>query len=254
MKPTNLFFGMAFKVIRWDDDLFTTGGYNKTEYRNNKTEHSSFFYKKKGDPSAGWAVPFITNHKYKIHFGMTGLDFEEMTMTQSEEWKVTDHNLYLVHNWTDVRAKIEVRVGGKSGYLVDNNTIPTNSAEYQFGHNVIRNGTSGIDPSTNHSLRETHFVINGKNRSANPYDERTLYFKGYRCVGSCVEKIDTSVAAEAAPRYWSDASNWPNNTLPTTDSDVHIEPGWNMVFDLNDTSPVYKLVRVNGNLTFQQDG
>lgn len=30
---------------------------------------------------------------------------------------------------------------------------------------------------------------------------------------------------------------------------MHIEPGWNMVFNMN-PSPVYKLVRVNGNLTF----
>lgn len=30
---------------------------------------------------------------------------------------------------------------------------------------------------------------------------------------------------------------------------MHIEPGWNMVYNLKE-SPVYKLVRVNGNLTF----
>jgi hypothetical protein len=177
-------------------------------------------------------------------------------MTQSEEWKVTDHPIHLVHNWTDIRANIEVRVGGKNGYLVENNTIPANSADYQFGHNLIQNGTSGIDPSTNHSLRETHWLVNGKNRSANPYHERTLFFKGYRCwpVNSCVEKINLNATTEAAPRYWSDKTNWPNNTLPKEGDDIHIEPGWNMIYDLNDSSPVYKLVRVNGNFTFQQDG
>jgi hypothetical protein len=72
---------MAMKVIRWDDHLFTTGGYNKTAYRWNKTEHSSFLFKDGVDPSNGWAVPFITNAKYKVHWGLTGLDFEEMTMT-----------------------------------------------------------------------------------------------------------------------------------------------------------------------------
>jgi hypothetical protein len=256
MKPTNIFFGMAMKVIRWDDNLFTTGGYNKTAYRWNKTEHSSFFFKKAGDPKFGWAIPFVTNAKYKIHFGLTGLDYEEMTMTQSEEWKVTDHPIHLVHNWTDIRANIEVRVGGSKGYLVENNTIPANSADYQFGHNIIQNGTSGIDPSTNATLRETHWLVNGKNMSNNTYAERTLHFKGYRCwpVNSCVEEIALNATAEAAPRYWSDTSNWPNNTLPKEGDDVHIEPGWNMIYDLNVSSPVYKLVRVNGNFTFQQDG
>jgi hypothetical protein len=98
-------FGMAMKVIRWDDDLFDTNGgaYNKTLYQANKTEHSSFFFKKKGDPAMGWAIPFVTGHKYKISFGMTGLDFEQLTMTRSENWKADDLSIYLVHNWTDVR-------------------------------------------------------------------------------------------------------------------------------------------------------
>jgi hypothetical protein len=98
---------MAFKVIRWDDELLIENGgtYNKTliEKGANKTEHGSFFFKKSLDPSMGWAIPFVTNHKYKISFGMTGLDFEELSVTRSENWRVTDHPLYLVHNWTDVR-------------------------------------------------------------------------------------------------------------------------------------------------------
>jgi hypothetical protein len=73
-----MFKGMAMKIIRWDDNLFTTGGYNKTLYRLNKTEHTSMFWKKNLDPSFGWAIPFVTNAKYKISWGMTGLDFEEM--------------------------------------------------------------------------------------------------------------------------------------------------------------------------------
>jgi hypothetical protein len=98
-------YGMAMKVIRWDDELFAANGEarNKTEYQANKTEHASFFFKKKFDPAMGWAIPFVTNHKYKISFGMTGVDFEQLVMTRSEEWKVDDHAIYLVHNWTDVR-------------------------------------------------------------------------------------------------------------------------------------------------------
>ena len=46
-----------------------------------------------------------------------------MKFTLSEEWLQTDKSLYFVHPWIDVRAKIEVRLGGKSGDLIDNNTI-----------------------------------------------------------------------------------------------------------------------------------
>jgi hypothetical protein len=48
----------------------------------------------------------VTNNKYKISWGMTGVEWESITMTRSENWNVTDHSLYLVHNWTDVRQKI----------------------------------------------------------------------------------------------------------------------------------------------------
>ena len=28
----------------------------------------------------GWGIPFVTNHKYKIHFGLIGTNFEEMDL------------------------------------------------------------------------------------------------------------------------------------------------------------------------------
>jgi hypothetical protein len=36
----------------------------------------------------GWAVPFVTGHKYRIQWGsnLTSLDFTEMKFTLSEEW------------------------------------------------------------------------------------------------------------------------------------------------------------------------
>lgn len=86
--------------------------------------------------------------------------------------------------------------------------------------------------------------------------------KGYRCwpTDACLEKVNFSVKAEGAIRLWSDPTNWPNNTVPKEGDDVHVEVGWNMHYDLNhtmqgnDTPPVFKLVRVNGNLTIANDG
>ena len=44
------------------------------------------FYKPKLDPAHGWATPFVTGHKYKIHWGQTGLDYDQMTVDPSERW------------------------------------------------------------------------------------------------------------------------------------------------------------------------
>jgi len=34
-----------------------------------------------------WAVPFVTGHKYKISWGYTGLDFDQMQVDLSERWR-----------------------------------------------------------------------------------------------------------------------------------------------------------------------
>ena len=58
------------------------------------------------DPLNSWAVPYVTGHKYKVHWRY-GLDFTRMQMDLSSRWVPTDKNLYLVFNFTDVRQKVE---------------------------------------------------------------------------------------------------------------------------------------------------
>ena len=74
-------------------------------------------------------------------------------------------------------------------------------------------------------------------------------FKAHRCIGSCTEDI-VEKSVEDNVRLWSDPKNWPNGKLPAADEDVHVESGWNMTMDLEET-PIYRLVRVNGILNFK---
>lgn len=100
------------KILRYDDDIRTEfgdtnltsylGG-NMTNYTSIKNQHGSMLFLKKLDPMNGWATPFVTGHKYKISFGMTGLDYEQLLIDTSERWEEWDKPIYLVHNWTDVR-------------------------------------------------------------------------------------------------------------------------------------------------------
>jgi hypothetical protein len=124
---------------------------------------------------------------------------------------------------------------------VPNNSIPANKADWRLGQNIVYNATE---------VRETHFIVSGKNQSGNILEEQTVYQTGTRCVGACGEKLDEDVPNENRTRYWNNSEDWPNNTIPGEGDNVHIEPGWNMVFNLNSSSPVYKLIRVNGILTF----
>jgi len=89
--PADLFRGMTFYIIPYDDDLFEENGgsLNKEEYLEDDSNYGGMEFRFKLDPANGWATPFVTGHKYKIHWG-TGLDFEEMQILMSEEWKPED--------------------------------------------------------------------------------------------------------------------------------------------------------------------
>jgi hypothetical protein len=90
-------------------------------------------------------------------------------------------------------------------------------------------------------------VMNGKNKTY-PEQVQSFSLEGIRCVASCSEVI-IEVETESEFRLWSDVSNWPNETLPVEGDNVHIESGWNMVLDIEET-PVFELIRINGILSF----
>lgn len=234
---------MGLKILRMDDHVLAEHA-NITEYINNKSNYATINFKEKQDPGNGWATPFVTGKKYKIHFGQTGLDYEKLQFDMSQLWEEWDEPIYIMHNWTDIRAAIDFTVKEKDSskyYVMPNNSISSHKSQWALGQNVVYNATA---------VRETHWIISPKNQSINPYEEQTVKQVGHRCVGACGEQLNESVPNENRTRYWNNSEDWPNNTIPGEGEDVHIEPGWNMIFNLN-PSPVYKLVRVNGNLTFE---
>ena len=93
------------------------------------------------------------------------------------------------------------------------------------------------------------FVINPKDYPTGQF--KTISFKGFRCIGSCNEDIEEK-PTEDFKRKWSDVNNWPGKKLPADGEDVHILSGWDMIMDLK-TTPNYRLVRVNGILSFKTD-
>jgi len=56
----------------------------------------------------------------------------------SDRWRPTDKTLHFTHNFTDVRAAIDVSYDGK---IIANNTIVANQADWKTGQNLVRNIT-----------------------------------------------------------------------------------------------------------------
>lgn len=77
--PSSHFTGMALKILRYDDDQLPESEEELEAYLADASNYGSIDWKKKKDPSRGWATPFVTGHKYKLHWGQSGVDFNAMT-------------------------------------------------------------------------------------------------------------------------------------------------------------------------------
>jgi len=81
-KPTAHMRGMGLKILPYDDDLLEAQE-DLDAYILEKSNYGSIDWKLKADPSSGWATPFVTGHKYKLHWGQSGVDFTGMTVDVS---------------------------------------------------------------------------------------------------------------------------------------------------------------------------
>jgi hypothetical protein len=73
------------------------------DYTKNKSNYAIVPWRIKLDPASSWSLPFVTGHKYKIHW-QHGLDWTQMQFDLSPHRKAEDLDIYFVHNFTDVRA------------------------------------------------------------------------------------------------------------------------------------------------------
>lgn len=103
--PGHRFMNMGLYILRYDDDQIKELGADtkegKEKYLLDKKNYGMIHFKLKSDPGNGWAVPFVTGHKYKLHWGQTGLDFDRLTVKTSERWEEADKSIHFFHNFTD---------------------------------------------------------------------------------------------------------------------------------------------------------
>ena len=134
--------------------------------------YSQVIFKKNLDPANGWAIPFVTNHRYRVHWRQ-GLDFERMKMMVSENWVATDHNVLINMNFTEQREVLNVTTNYGAGDLIANATLTSKAeADWQTADNIVWNDTE---------TRQFEFVVNGKNAS-----KTEIQFDGHQCFfGAC---------------------------------------------------------------------
>jgi len=219
---------------------------NRDMYMDDFENYSSMPFNVKGKPANGWAVSFHVGHKYKIHWGNVGLDWDSMSIEIGQRWEPSDDPIYFVHNFTDVRVEYDVTFNDE---VVANDSIAIGAQDYKSGQNVLYNETE---------VREFHWVVTGKYLEEGKYTKnRILNFAAHRCKVNCFDEPPPGSPIEDEPRYWSIMEHWSQNRdeampLPAEGESFKVKDGWNMVFDLADPSDIFDKVEINGRLTFKQ--
>jgi len=181
------------RILKFDDSEMAT--VDREEYIGTKENYTSYPWLK-----SGWTVPFVTGHKYKLHWGTVGLDWDKMSVGLSERWAETDKSIYFVHNFTDVRVQYDSTVRGKANDDTKNDTIGAFSKDWKLGNNVLYNMTD---------VREYHFIVNGKQPEEGKYhDSRWIGATGHRCIENCFELIPEESECAEDVRLWSNPNDW----------------------------------------------
>lgn len=128
--PAN-FFGMRLKIvpITAAEEVSKTTDKTLQAFLDDEDNYGIVPFKEKKDPMSAWAMPFITGHRYRLHWE-AGLDFDKMKIEISEMWADTDKDVNLVFNFTEKREAVNITTnyGGSGSVQIANNTLSTLSS------------------------------------------------------------------------------------------------------------------------------
>ena len=104
---------MRLKIAKLDrnDENEMKADETLEDYLEHNSNYSLVPYKQKGNPSDGWAMPYVTGHRYRLHWE-SGLDFDQMLMEVSERWEPEDKPIFMVFNFTESREAVNFTTSG----------------------------------------------------------------------------------------------------------------------------------------------
>jgi hypothetical protein len=174
---------MDLRIAQFDNEFADEE--EKQTFLDEKDNHALIPFKLKQSPSNAHAIPFVTGHRYHIHWNR-GLDFTRVLVEVSERWQPEDLNTFFVTNYTDFREGMNITTSYgngdqimEGGLRLGDSSINTDihDTSLECGENAF----NGTYPSGDYG-REFNFVINGRGSS----DKKHLKIAGLRCIeGAC---------------------------------------------------------------------
>ena len=238
------------RIAKYDDsEMAKKTAAELTAYTSDLSNYSAAYMTVLKDPGYSWAIPYVTGHKYRFFYDKGQLDMTRMKIEVSTRWQPTDKYVLFNLPYVDNREDIDFfkaydksyTISDAATYFIPANTLdPLTQSAWQ----------SGFNRNDNLVKKELEFVITGKTESS-----KTLQFNGVRCRENLVPWCTTLPIVSTCTgtvKLWSAASTWASGHVPLAGEDAVIPAGTIVVFDL-ETSPVLRLIEVNGCLSFLTD-
>jgi len=229
--PNEMYRGLEIRAIRIPNIKYNLSLANDTNFTR------VVMLKIKIDTMYTWDLPFVTGYIYNIHWQNGNLDWTHMNFYPTPVWKASDKGVVFRFNYTDIREDYLVQVHKWGGTLLNGTRINETTSNLDP---VTDNFTLGdyVLENTSHLLS---LGINGKQNG-------TLDVDAIRCRLYCPVINDNNATAENVIRLWSNASMWPNGTLPIENSIVKIPQEWKVKLDIN--PPNLQSLIIDGELMF----
>lgn len=97
---------------------------DKAAFLEDTSNRSEIFWKEKLKPNNGWAVPYVTGHRYRLTWA-NDLDFTRMDVEISDRWATGDQQAMFVIPFVDAREAVNVtrQDSGFGGVQIANETL-----------------------------------------------------------------------------------------------------------------------------------
>ena len=202
----------------------------------NEANFTQSMITKSTDTSNSWDLAFVTGYIYNIHWHLGNLDWTHMNFYPSPVWKPEDKGIVLRFNYSDIREDYLVHINKWGGTLL-------NATRYNETNTTL-------DPVSNNYTSADYILVNETNifsLGINGKENGTIDIDAIRCKLTCPVINQTNITEDFI-RLWSNASMWPNATLPIENEIVLIPELWRVLLDV-DPPNLARLI-IDGELIF----
>jgi hypothetical protein len=221
---------MPIKIIRLDAGV--------SVHDTDANKYTLLAMREKKLPEFGWAVPFITNYNYAVHWN-NGQDWTGMRVESSVRWVSTDKPVVLVHNHSAYREAYEVLYTDRTHNVTN---ISNQTTLFTTAAPTTRLLSSVLLGDWYHDVNNSLLYLNIQGDKQGPLD-----ITGFGCKLNCPKTIGTT-PKEDRVRRWSVPTDWPSGKVPVDGENVVINPEWIMLLD-EDTKSLGGL-EIQGDLIF----